>query len=42
MRATLKKFCFWQFFEKKTKKFQKLKQFQFRFENTFASQMFSK
>ena len=43
MRDTLKNFCFWNFFEKKTKKsFQKLEQFYFRFENTFISQMFSK
>jgi len=38
-----KKFCFCHFFEKETKKtFQKQKQFYFRFENTFVSQMFSK
>jgi len=39
MRATLKNFRFWHFFEKT---FQKQKQFYFRFQNTFVSQMFSK
>jgi len=43
MRAIGKKICVWHFFEKKAKKtFQKLKQFYFRFENTFVSQMIFK
>jgi len=35
-----KNFCFWHSFQKENKKnFQKLKQFYFRLENTFISQM---
>jgi len=40
MRATLKNFVFWHFFEKNKKTFQKLKQFYFRFANVFEKNHF--